>query len=118
MTKPRYCGLLFASATLLFGPLLSLLQNGRVADRFVNVVWDLLYGVGFQVAFSGFNELVLSRPAGFLGGIVWPVVLFALVFYCGKKAAEAKWNKQEKVTIAVLCVSYFPRQHPAPASSL
>jgi len=108
MIKPWYCALLFALATLLFGPLLPLLQNGRVAERFVNVVWDSLYGLGFHIAYLISNQIVLSRPVGFVGGILWPALLFAFVFYCARSVAAAKWHRNVKVIVTLcLCLTFL-----------
>ncbi len=54
-----------------------------------NIVWESIYGIGFSGAAWFcylFNfEFALSRPVGLVGGLLWPLLVMAVVFIASRR---------------------------------
>jgi hypothetical protein len=107
--KPRLLGYVLASLTYIFGPLLPVLQFefGASTHPHVNAVWDVLYGIGYSIGYEIFHELVLSRPVGILGFLIWPVLLFYTVAKTSTRLARAHISSKVKICMLLVFFSTF-----------
>jgi hypothetical protein len=107
--KARLVGWPLASLTLIFGPFLPVIQfeYNRSYDYQVNAIWEVLYGIGYEIGIAIFNELVLSRPVGTIGFLLWPPCVFAAVLYLSKKVLFANITVTLKACLLIAFLSTF-----------
>jgi hypothetical protein len=99
-------GIAFSTVTYVCGPLAPEIQYGfkLTHEAYVNVVWDCLYGIGFEIAFLLIGNITLSRFAGTLGVIVWPTILFWTMAYLVKRGCSAKWSVRCRAGIVIIFI--------------
>ena len=68
----------FVSVPFVAGILLPDVSLPRIGPC-VNLPWDGVYGIAFYL-YDLFDNIPLNRAAGFLGFIVWPILITLLVF--------------------------------------
>jgi hypothetical protein len=86
---------LFIALPLLSGVFLPLFKFGDLG-RLVNLFWGSVYGLGYLVTGYVFGGLH-SRPTLIVGGLVWPLVVCVLLFWCSGKL----WH-QNSATVKVV----------------
>jgi hypothetical protein len=81
--------LAIALTTYVFGTLLPIIGNEAAHQEVRNIIWESIYGIGFSVSawvcyFFNF-DFAPSRPVGVVGGLVWPLLVMAVVFIASRR---------------------------------
>jgi hypothetical protein len=99
-------GISFSTVTYACGPLAPEIQYGfkLTHDAYVNVVWDCLYGIGFEIAYLIVGNIALNGFAFLLGVIVWPTLLFWTMAYLVKRLCSTRWRTRYLVGIALVFI--------------
>jgi hypothetical protein len=107
MKRTRLAGWLLALLTAISGTLLPIIQfeYNRSYDFYVNAVWDSLYGIGYEIGIAIFHELVLSRPVGTVGFMLWPACLCSTVAYLVRKLLDADCSRKRKTGVLPVFVA-------------
>src|SRR5262245_8564346 len=104
--------LVIAVATAVFGTWLPIIgYEMRHSDGFQphNVVWEVIYGIGFFVAawtsyFLNFSYH--SRAVGWIGMVIWPMMVMAVVFLASRRILRGSPRTRLAWTVGFL-VSLF-----------
>jgi hypothetical protein len=99
-------GIAFSSVTYLCGPLAPVIQYefNLTHDAYVNLVWDCLYGIGFEIAFLLIGDITLNGLAFMLGVFVWPTILFWTMAYLVKRIRSTRRSMRYMLGIAIVFI--------------
>jgi hypothetical protein len=75
-----------------------------------NVIWELVYGIGFSGAawFCYFFNLdfALSRPVGLVGFVIWPLLVMTAVFIASRRILRSS-RRSRLIWTAAFLLSLF-----------
>ena len=83
--------------------------NGGFAAHFVNPIWSVFYGLGFEPALIWYRIHGPYRYGLFdlFGTLVWPIIA-SIVLYGIILRILSRWNEtQRRVTLAAFAFSFF-----------
>lgn len=70
----------------------------------VNVVWDPIYGIGYELAYRMFHVIAINPSVTIIGLIVWPLFVLLMICYCASRLTRARWSLRAKYSIIMLFV--------------
>jgi hypothetical protein len=117
----------FVGCAAFSGTLLFLLSFGNASDffsdRFINLIWGLLYGIGFEPALIWY-QIHGPYPLNFIdlfGLCIWPIgfSIFLYIFVLRVLAmADNAWRKRILACLLVSFVVIIPFRELAPTTML
>jgi hypothetical protein len=76
----------------------------------VNIVWNPVYGIGYRIVellFNFHSEPSGSKPLALFGFLLWPLIVFGLVFQMSRWIVRGSWPRRYKILVLALFVLTF-----------